>query len=89
MTVSQMEWFLGLISFYHYFIPEAAGHLQLLHDMHLHCPYSSAMERLEETTHIFSDVKELLSDATLLARLHPLAPIQMSYASDMKISMVL
>lgn len=59
-TVCQMRRFLGLINFYHHFIPDAATLLQLLHAMCMYHAYSAALILSMESTCMSEDVKCLL-----------------------------
>ena len=65
----QLRTFLGLINFYHWFIPWCAQILQPLNDLSAAHGRSSTVLWDDATTTAFSQIKEALALATLLA--HP------------------
>ena len=79
-SVTQLRQFLGLINFYHRFIPNCA---HLLHPLHLflnNLPKSRSKQTLpwtEETSTAFQDVEDALASATFLSYPHPNAPINL------------
>ena len=77
-TTSSLRRFLGLVNFYHRFIPHSAVILQPLHNLlssHPSRPKSVSLTWTEEATAAFANIKTALSQATLLAHPHPTAPL--------------
>lgn len=89
-TIRQLRKFLGLINFYHRFIPQAASKLQPLHQLCHSCPLSREVPWSLDSESAFADARSILADANLLA--HPVASIPLrvsSDASDLGVGMVL
>ena len=83
--------FLGLVNFYHWFLPHCAAILQPLNDL-----LAGANEKnktiswTEEATTAFSSIKEALANATLLVHPHPDAATSiMTDASDRQLKAAL
>ena len=90
-THRKLHEFLGLVNFYHRFIPHAADLLRPLNEL-LTGPTTSTktVTWIEETQAAFQAAKEALANATLLSRPHPTAPLAiMSDASDIAVGAVL
>ena len=79
-SVTQLRQFLGLVNFYHCFIPNCA---HLLHPLHLflnNLPKSRSKQPLnwtEEASAAFQSAKDVLASATLLNYPQPNAPINL------------
>ena len=83
--------FLGMVNFYHRFIPNCAGLLQPLNQL-LSSPKhtSSQLTWVEAATTAFHTIKQVLADATLLVHPKPLAPTCiMTDASEYAVGAVL
>ena len=77
-TTGQLRRFLGLVNFYHRFIPHCAGILQPLHSLlsaHPTRPKSSPLTWTSAAEHAFTATKTALSDASLLSHPHPTAEV--------------
>ena len=83
--------FLGLLNFYHHFLPGCAGVLQPLNQLLSNCKSSTKnIAWCEDATTAFSSIKEMLAQATLLAHPKPEAPTNiMTDASDIAVGAVL
>ena len=73
-TARQLREFLGLINFYHRFIPQCAHVLQPLNTMLASTRSSQRLVWTAETTAAYIRAKEALADATLLNHPKPSAP---------------
>ena len=73
-TARQLREFLGLINFYHRFIPQCAHVLQPLNTMLASTRSSQQLVWTTETTAAYIRAKETLADATLLNHPKPSAP---------------
>ena len=79
---------LGLINFYHRFVPHAAAILRPLTDALIGSP--KTLSWTTSMTHSFQQAKQALSHTTLVAHPHPTAPLALSTdASDSHIGSVL
>ena len=91
ITQCKLRTFLGLVNFYHCFIPNGATLLQPLHSLLKTTKHpSDALEWTEDTTTAFNKVKQALANASLLV--HPTldAPTSvMTDASDIAVGAVL
>lgn len=87
----QLRQFIGLVNFYHRFLPHAAELMQPLHDLlSKHKSTSTVLEWSEEAMTAFNATKEALANATLLSYPKPDAPISlMTDASDLAVGAVL
>ena len=82
-TKQQLREFLGLINFYHRFIPSCAQLLQPLNDLLLTIPSShKELQWSEQTTKAFQTIKEALANTTLLFHPKSGAPTCITDASD-------
>ena len=93
-TQHQLRRFLGLVNFYHRFIPHGAALLQPLHTLLKHTNHSSGSPDspawTEDTTAVFNNVKTALASATLLVHPVPNAPTSVTTdASDVAVGAVL
>lgn len=79
-TVRQLRRFLGMINYYHRFIPQAAAHLQPLHALCSNAPPSRLVPWASVDEAAFATAKGLLSAASMLA--HPLAEAPLVLSSD-------
>ena len=88
-TQRQPRKFLGLVNFYHRFIPNGATILQPLHSLLKRTKRpSDTLEWTNNTSAAFHKVKDALADALLL--IHPTAPTSvMTDASDVAVGAVL
>nr|VZI05873.1 unnamed protein product [Spirometra erinaceieuropaei] len=77
-TISQLRRFLGMVNYYHRFLPHGATILQPLNSLLTHSKKTLVMT--EEAVRSFNDVKAALSDATLLA--HPRSDAQLTLMTD-------
>ena len=90
-THRKLREFLGLVNFYHRFIPHAADLLRPLNEL-LTGPTTSTktVTWTEETQAAFQEAKKALANATLLSHPHPTAPLAiMSDASEIAVGAVL
>ena len=77
-TTSQLRRFLGLVNFYHRFIPHCADILQPLHTLlsaHPIRPKSAPLTWTTDAEQAFSAIKSALSEASLLCHPHPAAEV--------------
>ena len=91
-TQSQLRRFLGMIAYYHRFIPQAAALLQPLHCLITHRAKKSSapVQWTDDTRQQFEDVKKALADATHLSHQVPEAPLGLFVdASDTGVGAVL
>lgn len=81
-TKKHLKRFLGMINFYHRFIPHAAALLAPLHDLAAadDPPRSTKVAWTPETDAAFNAAKAALADATTLA--HPVRDAQLSLSTD-------
>ena len=79
-TARQLRTFLGMMNFYHRFIPGAASTLSPLHRLANQRPSSAALHWSEEDSRAFEDAKAHLADAATLA--HPLEHAQLALFTD-------
>ena len=81
-TKKHLKRFLGMINFYHRFIPHAAALLAPLHDLAAadDQPKSSTVAWTPETDAAFTAAKTALADATTLA--HPVRDAKLSLSTD-------
>ena len=89
---SQLRRFLGMVAYYHRFIPQAAQLLQPLHGLLTHKAKRSKAPVLwtEDTRRRFTEVKTALASATQLAHQVPDAPLALFVdASDSGVGAVL
>ena len=86
----QLREFLGMVNFYHRFIPHCAQVLQPLHTLLTNSHANSELEWTEECISAFDSAKNNLAQATLLFYPTPDAPTSlMTDASDVAIGAVL
>ena len=86
----QLRQFLGLINFYHRFIPCCAQILQPLYSLLTSTPARSTISWTDDLVSVFSNAKKALAEATLLFHPKPDAPTAiMSDASDIAVGAVL
>ena len=86
----QLRQFLGLINFYHRFIPCCAQILQPLYSLLTSTPARSTISWTDDFVNVFSNAKKALAEATLLFHPKPDAPTAiMSDASDIAVGAVL
>ena len=89
-TVRQMREFLGLINFYHRFIPQCARISQPLSTLLATTRPSQQLAWTDEATAAFAELKEALAQATLLNHPKPSAPTCIvTDASDLAVGAVL
>ena len=90
-SLRQLREFLGLINFYHRFIPQCADILTPLNALLKSTPNNSRkLQWTDNATSAFMDIKMALAAATLLVHPKPDAPINiMTDASDIAIGAVL
>ena len=90
-THRKLRGFLGLVNFYHRFLPHAANLLHPLNELLSGVTSrTQALAWADEAQAVFQAVKEALADATLLSHPRPLAPLAiMSDASGIAIGAVL
>ena len=77
-TTSQLRRFLGLVNFYHRFVPHCADILQPLHSLlsaHPTRPKSTPLTWTPDAEQAFASIKTALSDASLLNHPHPTAEV--------------
>jgi hypothetical protein len=79
-TPKELQTFLGMMHFYHRFIPHAASSLYLLHDLAKKKPSKSPLQWTEDALAAFNAAKKTLSSATALA--HPLPDGRLAVCSD-------
>nr|VZI12855.1 unnamed protein product [Spirometra erinaceieuropaei] len=77
-TINQLRRFLGMVNYYHRFLPHGATILQPLNSLLTHSKKTLVMT--EEAVRSFNDVKAALADATLLA--HPRSDAQLTLMTD-------
>ncbi|BHF79606.1 hypothetical protein SprV_0702272700 [Sparganum proliferum] len=77
-TINQLRRFLGMVNYYHRFLPHGATILQPLNSLLTHSKKTLVMT--EEAVKSFNDVKAALANATLLA--HPRADAQLTLMTD-------
>ena len=89
-TARHLREFIGLINFYHRFIPHCAQILQPLNTLLAATRPSQPLPWTEETTRAFTNIKEALAQATLLSHPKPSAPTSIvTDASDRAVGAVL
>ena len=89
-SAQKLREFLGLINFYHRFIPHCAYILHPLHTLLAAARPSQELLWIEETTAAFNKAKEALANATLLNHPKPSAPTSITTdASDIAVGAVL
>ena len=90
-TVRQLRKFLGMVNFFHRFVPQCAQILTPLNSMLKTTPSNSRiLQWTLEATAAFQDIKNALADASLLVHPKPDAPVKlMTDASDIAIGAVL
>ena len=82
--------FLGLINYYHQFIPHCAQLLHPLHTLLSHTQADTELQWSDDSIAAFEQAKAALADATLLSHLKPDAVVAiMSDASDIAVGAVL
>ena len=87
-TQRQLRGFLGLVNFYHRFIPKCADILQPLHA--LLRKGSTAIDWTPQATNAFSEIKDTLANLALLSHPVPEAPLSiMTDASNFAVGAVL
>ena len=77
-TTSQLRRFLGLVNFYHRFVPHCADILQPLHSLlsaHPTRPKSTPLTWTPDAEQAFASIKTALADASLLNHPHPTAEV--------------
>uniref|UniRef100_UPI00358E68FD uncharacterized protein n=1 Tax=Myxine glutinosa TaxID=7769 RepID=UPI00358E68FD len=89
LTVKALQEFLGMVNFYHRFVPRAAQLIWPLYEALKGKPTKRAIEWTEEMAKAFTDAKLALASATLLAHPSPDAPIALTMdASDYAVGAV-
>jgi len=90
-TLTKLREFLGLVNFYHRFIPKCADTLTPLNSLLKSTPTNSRILQWNPAaTSSFEEIKDALANATLLVHPKPDAPINvMTDASDVAIGAVL
>ena len=90
-TVRQLREFLGMVNFFHRFVPRCAHILTPLNSMLKTTPSNSrVLQWTSEATASFQDIKNALADASLLIHPKPDAPVKlMTNVSDIAIGVVL
>lgn len=90
-TQRELRQFLGLINFYHRFIPRCARILQPLHSiLSGKSPQNARLEWTEPTVEAFTNIKTALADASMLCHPQPEAPTSIiTDASDVAVGAVL
>ena len=73
-TKRKLREFLGLINFYHRFIPHCAETLQPLHNLLTTAHKNCNLQWTEQSFHSFSKIKQLIADVSLLTYPHSDAP---------------
>ena len=77
-TTSQLRRFLGLVNFYHRFVPHCVDILQPLHSLlsaHPTRPKSTPLTWTPDAEQAFASIKTALADASLLNHPHPTAEV--------------
>nr|VZI46866.1 unnamed protein product [Spirometra erinaceieuropaei] len=77
-SINQLRRFLGMVNYYHRFLPHGATILQPLNSLLTHFKITLVMT--EEAIKSFNDVKAALANATLLA--HPRSDAQLTLMTD-------
>ena len=90
-TQHKLREFLGLVNFYHRFIPQCAHTLQPLNNLlSKHNNTKQPLQWDDQATQAFTEIKQAIADASLLVHLHPDAATHiMVDASDTAIGAVL
>ena len=90
-TLRKLRKFLGLVNFYHQFIPRCATIMTPLNSMlKSTAPNNRELKWTDTATTAFKEIKDALANATLLVHLQPDTPINvMTDASDIAIGAVL
>ena len=89
-TKCKLREFLGLINFYHCFIPHCTETLQPLHNLLATAHKNCNLQWTEQSLHSFSKIKQLIADVSLLTYPHSDAPTNiMTDASDTAVGAVL
>ena len=89
-TVTSLEKFVGMVNFYHVFVPKAAEVMKPLYKALSTKPRPKELDWTSELDHAFQEAKRLLADATLLHHPVPGArTVLTTDASDIAIGAVL
>lgn len=89
-SVKALQEFVGMVNFYHRFLPHAAGTMQPLFRALAGKPKPSEFSWSEDMEHAFQEIKAALAEATLLVHPQPGAPLSLhSDASDVAVGAVL
>lgn len=90
MSPRTLKQYLGLVKFYHRFVPNGADLLRPLHRLCDNTKASSALEWDDTTLSAFTSSKQALASAALLSHPHPDAPLALrTDASDVGVGGVL
>ena len=73
-TQRKLRQFLGLVNFYHHFLPSCAQILRPFHDLKTAPKGNISLEWTDSALKAFKDIKEALASASLLVHLQPDAP---------------
>jgi hypothetical protein len=79
-TVKQLRRFLGMVNYYHRFIPHAAARLQPLNEQCSNATPSKKIAWTTESSSAFMDARDILAQASMLA--HPLQNTPFILSSD-------
>jgi hypothetical protein len=79
-TPRRLRTFLGMMHYFHRFMPNAASELQPLHDLACAKPSTAAIPWTEVTRDIFTSAKSLLANAATLA--HPIKDAPLVLCTD-------
>jgi cleavage and polyadenylation specificity factor subunit 1 len=79
-TPRRLRTFLGMMHYFHRFMPNAASELQPLHDLACAKPSTAAIPWTEVTRNIFTSAKSLLANAATLA--HPIKDAPLVLCTD-------
>ena len=89
-TIIELQQFVGMVNFYHRFIPSAARHMQPLFAAMTGKSKRAHIFWTDDMTRAFIDIKQALADATMLTHPHPDAVIALVVdASDTAVGGVL
>ena len=89
-SITELERFIGMVNFYHIFVPKAAEMMKLLYQALTGKPRPKTLTWSQEMDRVFQAAKDALSKATLLQ--HPVSGVRTALttdASDTAISAVL